>query len=113
MIGALRRVRPERLTVVRAGNDLGGCCCAGGSSWRRLPSPVGEQRQALAFLRGSGKGLVVETVRYWASRIALADGGRAHLLGVMGPDEYHEVINENGLEAATCAPSNRGSATSV
>ncbi|HVA74804.1 MAG TPA: glycosyl hydrolase family 65 protein [Acidimicrobiales bacterium] len=49
-----------------------------------------------AFLAGRpGRDLVVEAARYWASRIRLDPGGRGHLYGVMGPDEYHEVVDDN------------------
>ncbi|HMD46589.1 MAG TPA: glycosyl hydrolase family 65 protein [Acidimicrobiales bacterium] len=47
------------------------------------------------FLAGVGRDLVVETARYWASRIRLGDDGLGHLEGVMGPDEYHEVVDDN------------------
>jgi trehalose/maltose hydrolase-like predicted phosphorylase len=40
--------------------------------------------------------LIVATARYWASRIRL-DGGRAHIDGVMGPDEYHEIVDDNAF----------------
>ena len=47
------------------------------------------------FLDGPGRALVVETARYWASRVRLDPAGRAHLYGVMGPDEYHQVVDDN------------------
>lgn len=47
------------------------------------------------FLAGPGRGLLVETARYWASRARRDGDGRAHLYGVMGPDEYHEVVDDN------------------
>lgn len=47
------------------------------------------------FLAGPGCDLVVETARYWASRIRLDPSGRAHLYGVMGPDEYHQIVDDN------------------
>ena len=50
-----------------------------------------------AFLEGPGRDLVVETARYWASRVRLDGVGRAHLYGVMGPDEYHEVVDDNAF----------------
>ena len=50
-----------------------------------------------AFLEGPGRDLVVETARYWASRARLDRAGRAHLYGVMGPDEYHEVVDDNAF----------------
>jgi trehalose/maltose hydrolase-like predicted phosphorylase len=48
-----------------------------------------------AFLAGPGRPLLVETARYWASRCRLDPRGRAHLDGVIGPDEYHESVNDN------------------
>jgi len=47
------------------------------------------------FLAGAGRDLLVDTARYWASRIRTDDVGRGHLFGVEGPDEYHEVVNDN------------------
>jgi trehalose/maltose hydrolase-like predicted phosphorylase len=47
------------------------------------------------FLAGAGADLVLETARYWASRIGVERDGHAHLYGVMGPDEYHEVVDDN------------------
>lgn len=48
-----------------------------------------------AFLPGAGRGLLVETARYWASRIHRDADGRAHIDGVMGPDEYHPEVDDN------------------
>lgn len=48
-----------------------------------------------AFLSGAGRDLIVETARYWASRIRLGPDDRGHLYGVMGPDEYHQVVDDN------------------
>ena len=45
-----------------------------------------------AFALGGGRALLVETARYWASRIELADG---HIRGVMGADEYHDDVDDN------------------
>ena len=39
--------------------------------------------------------LLLETARYWASRCRLDKDGRAHIDGVIGPDEYHERVNDN------------------
>ncbi len=47
------------------------------------------------FLAGPGCDLVIETARYWASRVRVDASGRGHLFGVMGPDEYHEVVDDN------------------
>jgi alpha,alpha-trehalose phosphorylase len=47
-----------------------------------------------AFLRDAGVEMLVETARFWASRCT-RDGGRYHLRGVVGPDEYHHSVNDN------------------
>lgn len=49
------------------------------------------------FAAGPGRELLVETARYWASRIRLDDEGRAHVYGVIGPDEYHEPVDDNAF----------------
>jgi hypothetical protein len=48
-----------------------------------------------AFAEGPGRRIFVETARFWASRIELDESGRGHLRGVVGPDEYHELIDDN------------------
>jgi trehalose/maltose hydrolase-like predicted phosphorylase len=47
------------------------------------------------FLDGEGRNLVTETARYWASRIRIDPEGNGHIYGVMGPDEYHEIVDDN------------------
>lgn len=47
------------------------------------------------FLAGPGRDLIVESARWWASRIRRDGAGRGHLDGLMGPDEYHEVVDDN------------------
>lgn len=44
---------------------------------------------------GAGRPLVVETARYWASRVSVDNHGSGHIYGVMGPDEYHEVVDDS------------------
>jgi trehalose/maltose hydrolase-like predicted phosphorylase len=48
-----------------------------------------------AFRDGPGKRLFVETARYWASRAQLDSDETAHIRGVIGPDEYHELVDDN------------------
>lgn len=50
-----------------------------------------------AFLDGPGRDLLVEGARYWASRARLDTAGRAHIDGVIGPDEYHEDVCDNAF----------------
>ncbi len=49
------------------------------------------------FLLGPGRSLVIETARYWASRAERDADGTAHLRGVIGPDEYHELVDDNAF----------------
>jgi trehalose/maltose hydrolase-like predicted phosphorylase len=48
-----------------------------------------------AFAAGPGRDIIVETARYWASRIRLDRDGKGHIYGVIGPDEYHEPVDDN------------------
>lgn len=50
-----------------------------------------------AFARGPGLRLLVETARYWSSRVRIDAGGGAHVYGVIGPDEYHEPVDDNAF----------------
>lgn len=50
-----------------------------------------------AFAAGPGGELIVETARFWASRFEDAADGSAHLSGVIGPDEYHNLITDNAF----------------
>jgi trehalose/maltose hydrolase-like predicted phosphorylase len=49
------------------------------------------------FARGPGLTLLVETARYWASRVSIDRGGVAHVYEVIGPDEYHESVDDNAF----------------
>jgi trehalose/maltose hydrolase-like predicted phosphorylase len=48
-----------------------------------------------AFASGPGRELIVQTARWWASRIEPDEHGRGHIRGVIGPDEYHENVDDN------------------
>lgn len=48
-----------------------------------------------AFATGPGLQLLVQTARWWASRIQRDEDGGAHIRGVMGPDEYHEHVDDD------------------
>ena len=49
------------------------------------------------FARGPGLRLLVETARYWRSRVRMTKDARAHIYGVIGPDEYHETVDDNAF----------------
>ena len=48
-----------------------------------------------AFLATHGLELLVETARYWTARLEIDRDGSAHLRDVIGPDEYHERVDDN------------------
>lgn len=49
------------------------------------------------FLRDAGAEILLETGRFWASRAQLEADGRRHIRGVIGPDEYHDNIDDNAF----------------
>lgn len=48
-----------------------------------------------AFLREKGYPVILETARFWCSRLEEGPDGRLHLNDVIGPDEYKEHVNDN------------------
>ncbi len=50
-----------------------------------------------AFLTGAGAEMLLETGRFWVSRAGLEADGRRHIRGVIGPDEYHETVDDNAF----------------
>ncbi|HEX6257589.1 MAG TPA: glycosyl hydrolase family 65 protein [Euzebyales bacterium] len=51
----------------------------------------------VAFLAGVGRPLVLDGARFWASRVDVDAAGQAHIRGVIGPDEYHEMVDDNAF----------------
>jgi kojibiose phosphorylase len=47
------------------------------------------------FLLDAGAEILVETARFWASRARREDDGLHHIRRVIGPDEYHESVDDN------------------
>jgi trehalose/maltose hydrolase-like predicted phosphorylase len=47
------------------------------------------------FLRDAGAEILLETARFWASRVERGSNGAYHLRGVQGPDEYHQDVDDN------------------
>jgi trehalose/maltose hydrolase-like predicted phosphorylase len=47
------------------------------------------------FLLDAGAEILFETARFWSSRALPEADGRRHIRGVIGPDEYHEHIDDN------------------
>jgi len=50
-----------------------------------------------AFAESMGLEILVETARFWASRVTVKGDGLAHIDTVIGPDEYHEGIDDNAF----------------
>ena len=48
------------------------------------------------FLR-AGAEILLETARFWASRAVAEEDGRRHIRHVIGPDEYHEDVDDNAF----------------
>lgn len=49
------------------------------------------------FLFAAGAEILLETGRFWSSRAQLEADGLHHIRGVIGPDEYHETIDDNAF----------------
>jgi kojibiose phosphorylase len=47
------------------------------------------------FLLQAGAEVLFETARFWASRTHHEDDGYYHIRRVIGPDEYHESVDDN------------------
>jgi trehalose/maltose hydrolase-like predicted phosphorylase len=50
-----------------------------------------------AFFIDAGAEILLETARFWASRAVLEDDGKRHIRHVIGPDEYHEDVDDNAF----------------
>ncbi len=50
-----------------------------------------------AFLLEAGAEIILETARFWWSRAGLEADGLHHIRGIIGPDEYHETIDDNAF----------------
>ncbi len=49
------------------------------------------------FLLDAGAEIILETGRFWSSRAQPEPDGHCHIRGVIGPDEYHEHIDDNAF----------------
>jgi trehalose/maltose hydrolase-like predicted phosphorylase len=48
-----------------------------------------------AFMASMGVEIMLETARFWASRASRGEDDRYHIRLVVGPDEYHEGVDDN------------------
>ena len=49
------------------------------------------------FFVEAGAEILLETARFWASRAIAEADGRWHIRHVIGPDEYHEDVDDNAF----------------
>jgi len=49
------------------------------------------------ILREEGAEILVETARFWVSRGSIKADGKFHIDKVIGPDEYHETVDDNAF----------------
>ena len=49
------------------------------------------------FFLEAGAEILLETARFWASRAVAEADGRRHIRHVIGPDEYHEDVDDNAF----------------
>ena len=52
------------------------------------------------FLIHAGAEMLCEIARFWASRVVQEDDGHFHIHKVIGPDEYHEGVDDNAYTNA-------------
>jgi trehalose/maltose hydrolase-like predicted phosphorylase len=53
-----------------------------------------------SFMLEAGAEILVETARFWASRAQVEPDGRAHIRQVIGPDEYHDMVDNDAFTNA-------------
>lgn len=49
------------------------------------------------FFAEFGAEILLETARFWASRGTVEDDGKYHIRHVIGPDEYHDNVDDNAF----------------
>lgn len=49
------------------------------------------------FFRDAGAEIILETAHFWASRGEIEDDGLYHIRHIIGPDEYHEDVDDNAF----------------
>ena len=96
----------------RRGDDAGARDRAGSAGDRRPVRQAGAAHQRGCRLRGlailagdrrrrfpadAGAEILLETARFWSSRAPPEADGLGHIRGVIGPDEYHEHIDDNAF----------------
>ncbi len=49
------------------------------------------------FMEDYGYEIIFECARFWASRVSPKQKGKFQILNIMGPDEFHEKVNNNAF----------------
>ena len=49
------------------------------------------------YMDGCGWEVLLDTAKFWASRLEKGEDGRLHINDVVGPDEYKEHVNDNAF----------------
>lgn len=49
------------------------------------------------FMQRCGYELIMDTAKFWTSRLEPGEDGKYHINDVVGPDEYHEHVNDNAF----------------
>ena len=49
------------------------------------------------FMAAAGAEILMDTARFWASRAQPEADGLHHIRGIIGPDEYHEHVDDNAF----------------
>jgi len=62
---------------------------AGGQHWKATRDE--------GFLFNAGAEIILQSARFWASRGQLESDGAYHIRHVIGPDEYHEDVDDNAF----------------
>ena len=81
-----------RVPILTAAQELHISADVAWATWRYF-----EVTGDMEFLVEQGVELLVETARFWASRVREDAAGHFHIDAVMGPDEYHENVDDNAF----------------
>lgn len=65
------------------------------------------------FLAEAGAEIMADCARFWASRAEPSPDGSLHISGVIGPDEYHELVDDNAFTNAMAAHCLRSAAEAL
>jgi kojibiose phosphorylase len=71
-----------------------------------IPYAVWQYWRATAdddFVKDYGAEIVLECARFWSSRVEEGQDGKFHIRNVIGPDEYHESVDDDAFTNAMAA----------